>query len=175
MQPSNQDTEYLWRALLTLLNLVLVLALVGLSYILLKPTIQDYLNRPEYTAKQLEEYSERRAKLRNLERSEDWNLVENGVHVKTGLKADENLQLIISSCTSCHSSKLIIQNKATREGWQQMIKWMQATQGLADLGADEPKILDYLARHYAPQAMGRRKNLDMQAIEWYVLDLQSEE
>lgn len=100
----------------------------------------------------------------------NWDLIEDGVHLRTGLKDDENLQLVIGACTSCHSAKLITQNRATREGWKQMFDWMYATQGLPDLGVHEPKILDYLAEHYAPEEVGRRQNLDVEAIEWYILD-----
>ena len=52
-----------------------------------------------------------------------------------------------------------------------MIRWMQATQGLWDLGANEPIILDYLEKHYSPKAKGRRTNLDIESIEWYILNL----
>ncbi len=103
---------------------------------------------------------------------ENWDLIEDGVHVRTGLKDDEHLQLVIGACTSCHSAKLITQNRATREGWKQMFLWMYETQGLPDLGVHEPKILDYLAEHYAPEEEGRRKNLDMAAIEWYMLEVE---
>lgn len=85
----------------------------------------------------------------------------------TGLIVDEALPLVVSNCTACHSAKLITQNRATREGWKSMIVWMQQTQNLWDLGANEDKILDYLARHYAPEQTGRRKNLEN--IEWYDL------
>ena len=45
---------------------------------------------------------------------------------------------------------------------------MQETQKLWDLGENEDIILDYLAEHYAPEDIGRRKNLEN--IEWYELD-----
>ena len=101
----------------------------------------------------------------------NWDLVEDGIHVRTGLKDDEHLQLVLGACTSCHSAKLITQNRATREGWKQMFTWMYETQGLPDLGVHEPKILDYLAEHYAPEEEVRRKKLDMAAIEWYMLEV----
>lgn len=115
--------------------------------------------------------TKKREALRRVERADNWDLVENGIHLKTGLKDDPNLKIVIGACTSCHSSKLIIQNKASREGWKNMIVWMQETQGLVDLAAQEPIILDYLSKHYAPEEVGRRKNLDMESIEWYVLNL----
>jgi hypothetical protein len=97
----------------------------------------------------------------------DQNLIENGVHVQTGLKEGKGLMLVVQNCTSCHSAKMITQNRATKEGWQSMIKWMQQTQGLWKLGANEDKIIDYLATQYAPQKKGRRQRLTN--IEWYDL------
>ncbi len=94
--------------------------------------------------------------------------VKDGVHVETGFIADEGYELVIANCTGCHSSKLVIQNRATREGWKNMIIWMQTTQNLWDLGTSEEKILTYLARHYASKEQGRRKQLAN--IEWYELE-----
>jgi len=104
--------------------------------------------------------------------SDDWDKVENGIHIQTGLIYDENFDIVRGQCTACHSGKLIAQNRATREGWTQMIRWMQETQGLWELGSNEPKILDYLAKHYAPTDVGRRANIDMAAVEWYILEIE---
>lgn len=79
----------------------------------------------------------------------------------------EHKLLVIANCTGCHSGKLVTQNRATREGWTNMIRWMQRTQNLKDLGADEQKILDYLSKNYAPAEQGRRVNLEVN--EWYEL------
>lgn len=93
---------------------------------------------------------------------------ENGIHLATGFKEGENLQLVINNCTSCHSAKMVTQNRATREGWLTMIRWMQETQNLWDLGDSEPLILDYLAKYYAPEKAGRRQPLTN--IDWYELE-----
>lgn len=90
-----------------------------------------------------------------------------GKDVATGLLADQHYQLVKANCTNCHSAQLITQNRATREGWESMIRWMQRTQKLWDLGENEVLILDYLSKNYAPEATGRRKNLE--EIDWYVL------
>ena len=99
----------------------------------------------------------------------------NGIHVETGLVYGEGFETVRGNCTGCHSAKLITQNRATREGWTAMIRWMQEKQGLRDLGDSEPVILAYLAANYAPQEVGRRAGLDAASIEWYVLDLAGEE
>lgn len=93
-----------------------------------------------------------------------------GIHVATGLVYADGFEAVRKNCTGCHSGKLVTQNKATREGWEQTIRWMQATQGLWNLGDSEAQILDYLATHYAPEQTGRRSPLDVEAIEWYILE-----
>lgn len=98
-----------------------------------------------------------------------YGTVVDGIHVETGLAFADGFPLVLGNCISCHSAKLITQNRATREGWQEMIHWMQQSQGLGDLGKLEEPILDYLATHYAPKEAGRRANLDLEAIKWYAL------
>lgn len=95
-------------------------------------------------------------------------LVENGIHVATGFKAEGDYMTVVANCTSCHSSKLILQNRATKEGWEEMIRWMQQTQKLWDLGENEEKILNYLATHYGPEDKGRRAPLAVE--EWYEIE-----
>jgi len=166
------DSQFLFRSLLNLISILFIAAILGLAYFPLEGSIKEYLNRPDYSSTQLEKISKARGLARGKERADDWNLIEKGIHVKTGLKDDQDLQLVIGACTSCHSAKLITQNRASRVGWKNMILWMQETQGLVDLGSSESKILDYLATHYAPETLGRRENLDMEKVEWYVLSLE---
>ncbi len=90
------------------------------------------------------------------------------IHAESGLIDDEGLQMVLIHCTGCHSAKLISQNRATEDGWISMIRWMQATQGLWPLGENEKTIVQYLAKNYAPQKIGRRSNLEN--IEWYSLE-----
>lgn len=94
--------------------------------------------------------------------------VVNGIDTLTGMAYDENFAMVRANCITCHSSKLITQNRATREGWKAMLDWMYETQNLKDLGENEGPILDYLAKHYAPENKGRRANLE--DIEWYELE-----
>jgi len=149
------------------------LIIACLGYFLLEDQINDYLNQKKYSPEELEQISKRAIVQQSLENEEaNWDRVVNGIHIRTGFHDDPDLKTVISACTSCHSSKLITQNKATREGWKSMIVWMQATQGLPDLGKSEPVILDYLAKYYAPTETGRRKNLDVDEIEWYVLNIE---
>jgi len=87
---------------------------------------------------------------------------------KSGLVLDENLPVILTNCTACHSAKLVGQNRATREGWVEMIRWMQKSQNLWDLGENEAIILDYLEKYYGPEEQGRRAQLVI--AEWYKLE-----
>ncbi len=174
MNHQNYDTKGLWRIFFLLINSILIVIIVAFMYLLFENQITDYLDKPTYSKEQLKEFRKQREIYLREERENNWDLVEKGIHVKTGLKADKNLQLIIGTCTSCHSAKLITQNRATRQGWKNMIVWMQETQGLNDLGKNEPIVLDYLAKHYAPKEEGRRANIDVEAIKWYVLNLEND-
>ena len=94
--------------------------------------------------------------------------VKDGIHIPSGFIAKDGFKTVLANCTNCHSSKLVIQNRATREGWENMIRWMQRTQKLWDLGENEDIILDYLSKNYAPEKKGRRAALS--DVEWYVLE-----
>jgi hypothetical protein len=96
--------------------------------------------------------------------------VENGVHLPTGLIADKDFELVVTNCTGCHAANLVIQNRQTADGWKSIIEWMQEKQNLWDLGKDESKIIAYLAKNYAPENVGRRKNLNLKSDDWYVLE-----
>jgi hypothetical protein len=80
------------------------------------------------------------------------------------------VETVRKQCLSCHSAQLIVQNRMSRVRWKETIEWMQETQGLWALGDDEVIILDYLATHYAPEHIGRRANIDPEAITWYILE-----
>ena len=68
-----------------------------------------------------------------------------------GFAEAPGLSVVIANCTGCHSGRLVQQNRATRAGWHEIIRWMQAKQGIWALEAQtESKILDYLAAEYGP-------------------------
>ena len=81
------------------------------------------------------------------------------IDTKTGLVIAPGFEVVSVQCTVCHSALLVTQNRASREGWLSMIRWMQETQGLWPLGEQELVVLDYLAEHYGPQHLGRRPPL----------------
>ena len=77
----------------------------------------------------------------------------------SGLVIAPGFEQVKAQCTACHSGRLVAQNRADRDGWVQMIRWMQDTQGLWPLGEAEEEILDYLATNYPPLPRGRRMPL----------------
>ncbi|MDQ2695448.1 MAG: hypothetical protein M3Z21_08755 [Pseudomonadota bacterium] len=79
---------------------------------------------------------------------------------QTGLVVDADWELVRAHCTACHSARLVTQQRLDRAAWERVIRWMQKTQGLWELPPPvEGRILDYLARHYAPAAGARRAPL----------------
>ena len=101
---------------------------------------------------------------------DNWDKIENGIHLRTGLKDAEGLMTVVNNCTNCHSAQLVIQNRMNEERWIETIRWMQKTQNLWDLGANEKVIVDYLVTNYPPKSKGRREALTN--IEWYPLNEQ---
>ncbi|MET6990492.1 monoheme cytochrome C [Sediminicola arcticus] len=99
---------------------------------------------------------------------EDTEKTENGIHKRTGFIEDTGMREVITNCTSCHSAKLVTQNRMSKEEWIATIRWMQKTQNLWNLGENEDVIVDYLAKNYGPIEKGRREGL--KDIEWYPLN-----
>lgn len=99
---------------------------------------------------------------------DDFDKIENGIHVRTGFVDAPGLMETVQNCTTCHSSQLVLQNRMNKERWTATIKWMQETQNLWDLGENQAVIVNYLATNYPPIEKGRRENLS--DIEWYVLE-----
>ncbi|MEG3659712.1 monoheme cytochrome C [Arenibacter palladensis] len=99
---------------------------------------------------------------------DDWDKIENGIHLRTGFKDGEGLMTVVNNCTNCHSAQLVIQNRMNEERWIEIIRWMQKTQNLWDLGDNEKVIVNYLVTNYPPKSKGRREALTN--IEWYQLE-----
>lgn len=153
----SKQIRQLYRSMLTLISLLTIAVVAVLLYSWIGNPFKGIFD----DKKQMLELPQKK----NVD--DDWNKVVDGIHLMTGLKVAKGFKLVKTNCTPCHSAKLVTQNRATRQGWSDMIDWMQATQGLWDLGDQEPTILDYLANHYGPEEIGRRANLE--EIEWYLL------
>ena len=94
----------------------------------------------------------------------DYTIID-GVEQESGFIVDDHWEMTMLTCTACHSGKIVTQNNASREDWEKMIRWMQKTQGLWDLGDQEKPILDYLAKNYGITQSGRRPAAE--SSDWY--------
>jgi hypothetical protein len=133
--------------------LVLIFILVGGSFVLFFQS-----NEIQY----IEQMSS------DEEWEEDEFEIVNGQEVTTGLLVDKNWTLIKRHCTQCHTTKIITQNRASREGWENMISWMQETQNLWDLGEDHDGVIDYLTRNYGIVKNGIYSELIIE--DWYEIE-----
>jgi hypothetical protein len=83
----------------------------------------------------------------------------------TGLKINENWELVRNNCIACHSLKLVTQQRGTATQWLAVIRWMQDKQNLWQFDPDtEIKIIAYLAENYPPQENQRRAALAPQLM-----------
>ena len=66
----------------------------------------------------------------------------------TRLAEGQGRDEVLGNCTICHSEALILNNRMSRQRWDETITWMQEKQGLWELEPEMRKtILDYLAKH----------------------------
>ena len=76
----------------------------------------------------------------------------------TGLVAAGAWEEVRAYCGGCHSLDLVTGQRNSAAGWQGTIRTMERSHNMAALPAPaEARIVDYLARHYAPQARGHRR------------------
>lgn len=136
---------------------IVLLGAVFAVYVLVDPSLSAFKDKSETEL----------SVVRDEVTEDDWDKVENGIHLRTGFVEGEGLLAVVNNCTSCHSAKLVTQNRMSKERWVATIRWMQETQNLWDLGENEEVIVNYLAKNYAPTNVGRRENL--QTTAWYDL------
>ncbi len=80
--------------------------------------------------------------------------------VAAPLIQDAGAELVQAHCSACHSLQLITSQRGDRAFWLESIRWMQQTQNLWPIPAEqETQILDYLAKNYAGSGWGRRPPL----------------
>ncbi len=150
-----KQVRTIYRLLVVVFTMVGLITVVGI-YMITDPTLSAFKKVEtdlEYTIVQKED--------------EDEDKIENGIHVRTGLIDAEGLMTVVNNCTTCHSSKLVTQNRMDKERWIATIRWMQETQNLWNLGDNEEIIVNYLVKNYPSYKKGRREILTN--IEWYDL------
>ncbi|GER06421.1 hypothetical protein GCM10007972_01330 [Iodidimonas muriae] len=60
-------------------------------------------------------------------------------------------------CSGCHSTKLVTQQRLSRDRWAYLLDWMTKEQGMAELDAESRTIiLDYLSTAYGPSTTQRK-------------------
>ena len=65
-----------------------------------------------------------------------------------GLQPGDGRDLVLETCTGCHSTAIILQNRMPRKSWDETITWMQEKQGLQELNSETRNgILDYLEKN----------------------------
>ncbi|WP_371185615.1 c-type cytochrome [Thalassotalea maritima] len=65
------------------------------------------------------------------------------------LKSGDNMGLVASACSSCHSLHLVAQQGLSRDSWDETLQWMIDEQGMEPLDPDDYQaVLDYLSTHY---------------------------
>ena len=78
----------------------------------------------------------------------------------TGFRMTGDWELVRANCTSCHSAKLVTQQRGSAQQWLTMIHWMQKKQNLWAFDPDtEDRIITYLAENYPPSDAQRRAAL----------------
>ena len=79
------------------------------------------------------------------------------IDATSGLLKNPGWELVRAHCGGCHSHALVTGQRADRQTWLDMIRWMQTSQNLWQFPPDtESQILDYLAENYPPQPDRRR-------------------
>jgi hypothetical protein len=79
------------------------------------------------------------------------------VDAASGLIKSSGWEQVRAHCGGCHSHALVTAQRADRNTWLEIIRWMQATQNLWQFQPlVEAQILDYLAENYPPQPNRRR-------------------
>lgn len=75
----------------------------------------------------------------------------------SGLIKSPGWEQVRVHCGGCHSHALVTSQRADRNTWLDIIRWMQETQNLWQFQPEvESQILDYLATNYPPQPNQRR-------------------
>jgi len=64
------------------------------------------------------------------------------------------VELVRERCLLCHSEDVVISQNLARARWDELLDWMEQTQGMAELPADiRAGILDYLEATQPPREL----------------------
>ena len=80
------------------------------------------------------------------------------IDASTGLVKAGAWEEVRAFCSGCHSVDLVTSQHNNAAGWQQTIRTMQRSHNMVELPAPtEARIVDYLAKHFAPQTRAHRR------------------
>ena len=80
------------------------------------------------------------------------------IDVRTGLVKAGAWEEVRAYCGACHSLDLVTSQQNSAEGWQETVRIMQRSHNMVELPTQtEARIVDYLTRHFAPEARGHRR------------------
>ncbi len=66
-----------------------------------------------------------------------------------GLPPGAGREDVFVQCSTCHSLRLVMQQRLSRERWEEILEWMVEEQGMAALSyPEQDRILDYLGTHF---------------------------
>ena len=67
-----------------------------------------------------------------------------------GLPATDGVELVYYMCSSCHSIRLVTQQRVTEARWDYLLDWMVKEQSMPELPPEDRAIvLAYLSRHFS--------------------------
>ena len=70
-----------------------------------------------------------------------------------GLPPGPGREEVFSLCQACHSLKTVLQQRLSREVWDETLVWMIEEQGMPELDPEDyARILDYLGSRLSPEA-----------------------
>ena len=80
------------------------------------------------------------------------------IDTDTGLVTTTGWEDVRAHCGGCHAYSVVTNQRANRDAWLDMIRWMQRTQNLWQIPDEiETRILDYLAENYGPDEAARQR------------------
>ena len=80
------------------------------------------------------------------------------IDTDTGLVTEPGWEDVRAHCGGCHAYSVVTNQRANRDAWLDMIRWMQRTQNLWQIPDEaEDRILDYLAENYGPDEAARQR------------------
>ena len=66
-----------------------------------------------------------------------------------GLPRSQGVEIVAGYCSACHSLALVMQQRQSREGWDELLDWMVEKQGMANPDpTTRAAILGYLSREF---------------------------